>query len=375
MNRKKRILFLVSSMQGGGAERVASLLCNAWAAEGHKVVLMPTFSTRVTCVYPLTSGVRLEFLADRVNSTKNTFWAKLMRLWAIRQAISYFSTDVVVSFLTNVNIAAIIAAKTTHVPVIVSERNYPPLMSISPFLSIMRRLTYPWATYVITQTDRGKEWIKTHCPSSRVRVIPNPIILPLPVSSDEPIIEPESFLTPDRQIVLAVGRLHQQKGFDLLLKAFAVLSSKFPTWDLVILGEGPERKNLETQGMDLYLKKRFFMPGRVGNMTQWYKRADMFVLSSRYEGFPNALMEAMAHGLPVVSFNCKTGPQELIQHKKNGILVPLDKQVHGLTAALQNLMQKNKLHQEIGVAARGIYEKFSMEYIQSLWNDVLNQES
>lgn len=359
-------------MQGGGAERVAALLCNAWAEEGHEVILMPTFSGRGKCVYPLDPRVRLEFLADCVGSAQKTVWTKFKRLWTMHKVIQNIAADVVVSFFTNINVTAIVAATGTGVPVIVSERIYPPLYSISRFWSIMRRLTYPRATYVVAQTERGKDWIEAHCPGSQVKVIPNPLALPLP--EGEPIMDPQVWVPPDRKLLLAVGRLHQQKGFDLLLEAFAALGNKFPDWDLMILGEGSEREALETKRMALCLEGRVFMPGRVGNISQWYKRADLFVMSSRYEGFPNVLLEAMAHGLATVSFDCKTGPQDLIRHEVNGVLVPLEKDVKGLTVALKSLMVNEAVRSRMGAAACEVRDRFSKKTVKVLWAEVLNME-
>ena len=211
-----------------------------------------------------------------------------------------------VSFLTHVNVVAIIAAMGMNVPVIVSERSYPPLLPLHWFWSVMRRLTYPRASCVVAQTGIIREWLEKYCPGSRVKVIPNPVVWPLP--QDKPIVEPQAWVAPDRKALLAVGRLGPEKGFDLLLDAFAGVVKNFPDWDLVILGEGPEREALEAKRAVLGLEGLVFMPGRVGNVGAWYERADLYVMTSRYEGFPNTLAEALAHGLPAVSIDCETGP-------------------------------------------------------------------
>ena len=370
---KKRILFLVSSMQGGGAERVAALLCNAWAETGHEVALMPTFVGRGECVYPLDARVRLEFLADHVRTTNKTVWTSLWRFWALRKAIRDFSPDVVVSFLTHVNVVAIIAAMGMDVPVIVSERSYPPLLPLNWFWSLMRRLTYSMASCVVVQTGIVREWIEKYCPGSRVKVIPNPVAWPL--SLDKPIVEPQAWVAQDRKLLLSVGRLGPEKGFDLLLDALASVVKDFPDWDLVILGEGPEREALEAKRVALGLAGRVFMPGRAGNVGAWYERADLYVMTSRYEGFPNTLLEAMAYGLPVVSFDCEAGPRDIIRHEVNGLLVAPGKGDEGLAAALRCLMRNDALLSRMGEAACEVRERFSMETVKEFWAEVLNLES
>jgi len=124
-----------------------------------------------------------------------------------------------------------------------------------------------------------------------------------------------------RRIVLAVGRFTKVKGFDLLIKAFAGIAIAYADWDLVILGEGPERSDLEAQVEALGLGHRVKLPGRAGNMPDWYARADLFVMSSHFEGFPLVLVEAMAHGCPAVSFDCDTGPRDIIRDEMDGRLV------------------------------------------------------
>ena len=109
-------------------------------------------------------------------------------------------------------------------------------------------------------------------------------------------------------MLLSVGRLTKQKGFDQLISHFATLARSHANWDLIILGEGEERTALEAQIADADLTQRIKLPGRVNNVSEWYADADLFVMSSRFEGSPNVLLEAMAHGVPAVSFDCPTGP-------------------------------------------------------------------
>jgi len=365
----KKILFFVSSMQGGGAERVAALLCNHWARKGHEVLVVPTFSGRGGCFYPLDESVRLEYLADRVGTTRKTPWTMARRLLAMRAMVQEFQPDVVVSFFPHVNVAALLATRGLGVPVVVSERIYPPLMAIGPIWPILRRWVYPWASMVVMQTQRGLAWLQQESPTSRGYVVPNPCLYPLP--EGEPRVEPGSVVCEDRRILLGVGRLVAQKDFSQLINAFASLSERFPEWDLVILGEGQERVSLKKQVAAQGLVGRVHLPGRVGNLGAWYSRADLYAMSSRFEGFPNTLMEAMAHGVPAVSFDCNTGPADLIEDGVNGYLVPPPAGSVGLADKLAELMADDVTRDAMGKRAAIVRERYSIEQVAVQWERVL----
>ncbi|MBU2572081.1 MAG: glycosyltransferase family 4 protein [Gammaproteobacteria bacterium] len=364
-----RILFLVSSMQGGGAERVAALLCNQWVQQGHAVTLMPTFSGRGDCLYPLDERVKLDYLADRVGSTRRSVLNKIKRLFALRRAMREISPDVVVSFLPPVNVAAILSAAGLEIPVIVSERTYPPAMPLGTVMEQARKWLYPHARTVVVQTQQASGWLAATCPSANGMVIPNPVVWPLPVG--EPEVMPVQIVAKSRKLLLAVGRLGEEKEFHHLLSAFKLCAEIRPDWDLVILGEGNERAGLEALRSELGLDGRVHLPGRVGNLADWYERADLYVMSSRFEGFPNTLLEAMAHGLPVVSFDCDSGPRYIIRHDTDGLLVAPESGIKGLAASLSWLMDDKERREAMGQRAVDVRERFSMARVSALWTAVL----
>ena len=356
-------------MQGGGAERVAALLCNYWAEHGDDVTLMPTFSGRGKCLYPLDERVRLVYLADRVGSRSRSVYNMVRRFMALRKSIRESRPDVIVSFLTQVNVAALLASWGLRIPVVVSERTYPPALLLSVGLGLLRKVAYPWAASVVVQTGRGLQWLEGCCPSAHGRIIPNPVIYPLPCG--EPVVSSTSVVAGNKRVVLAVGRFGREKGFDQLLMAFGSLASQNHEWDLIILGDGSERENLEQLRGRLGLKGRVHLPGRVGNPGDWYVRADLYVMSSRFEGFPNTLLEAMAHGLPVVSFDCETGPADIIRHGIDGFLVPPSEGVEGLAWAMDTLMRDENMRQRMGKEAIAVRDRFSAQRIMAEWEEVL----
>ena len=206
MSNRQHILFLVSGMQGGGAERIASTLSNYWIKKGYRVTLVPTFSGRGDCIYHLDKQVELDFLADRVGSTKQSIWNRFRRLWVLRKVIRQYNPDIIVSFLTHVNVAAILCAFGSRIPVIVSERIYPPRYRLGFFLETLRALLYPFASAVVMQTNQGLAWLKDKISQHNGVVIPNPLTYPM--VSSTPVVMPSDVISKDRKICLSVGQFH-----------------------------------------------------------------------------------------------------------------------------------------------------------------------
>jgi glycosyltransferase involved in cell wall biosynthesis len=245
------------------------------------------------------------------------------------------------------------------------------MRSVGLGLQVLRRLLYPQASAVVMQTKRGHDWLAAMAPKAPGRVIPNPVVYPLPTS--EPQIAPDAVVPHDRKVLLAVGRLVEEKRFEWIVDGFAEIAGRHSRWDLVILGEGVERGALEGLVQKKGLGTRVHLPGRVGNLADWYRRADLYVLSSRFEGFPNTLVEAMAHGLPAVSVDCDTGPRDIINHDVDGWLVAADDDSRPLAYALDMLLSDPERCARLGQAAVAVRERFSIERIAAQWDCVLEQ--
>jgi glycosyltransferase involved in cell wall biosynthesis len=171
-----------------------------------------------------------------------------------------------------------------------------------------------------------------------------------------------------------MGRLVRQKGFDLLVEAFARVASMHPDWRVVILGEGAERANLTASIHAAGLVDRVSLAGFASAPERAMRQADLFVLPSRFEGFPNSLLEAMAEGMPCISFDCPTGPKELIEHDVSGWLVPAE-DVAALAKGLDMLMGSAELRIRLGAQARGVQQSYSLAAILDKWNRLLESLS
>ena len=361
-----KILFCVRSMHGGGAERVAATLSSAWAERGDEVTLLATYSGRGKCVYDLHPDVKVRWLADEPGMTGKL--KALRKPLLLRQVLKQEQPDVIVSFLTNVNVSVLVASRGLGIPVIVSERTNPVVgSSASRILRVLRRLVYRWSDVAVVQTEDAAAALRERAPGlRRMEIIPNPL------PAGMPAVAAPLDSAPRRQIV-ALGRLAEVKRFDLLIQAFALLAERFPQWDLLICGEGPMRLSLEAQVADLNLQSRVQLPGRTDIPWEVLRQADVVALSSRAEGFPNAMLEAMALGLPCAAVDCPSGPRELSQNGKYALLSPVGNET-SLAENLARLMDDASLRLSLGRdAAVCVRERYGLSAVLAQWDDVLRQ--
>jgi len=294
--------------------------------------------------------------------------ANLRRLYVLRKAMQRYRPDIVLGMMTTASILSVIASTGLRTRVIATEHTHPPSQNLSSLWLKLRRRTYPRAAKVVALTRDTASWIVNHVPGSDMAVIPNAVHWPL--ADSEPKVIPPA--RNGRCRLLAVGRLHTDKGFDILIDAYRDLAQVFPEWDLIILGEGTERERLQTQIDAAGLADRISMPGRVGNMRQWYQACDIYVLSSRVEGLSNSLLEAMACGMPSVAFDCETGPREIIRPDIDGLLVTPVEDPQALAAALSGLMHDKQARKTLASRAVDVRDRFSMRRVLSLWQEVFN---
>jgi GalNAc-alpha-(1->4)-GalNAc-alpha-(1->3)-diNAcBac-PP-undecaprenol alpha-1,4-N-acetyl-D-galactosaminyltransferase len=363
-----KILFLVSSMASGGAERVASILANAWTMRGDQVTLMPTFLECGDCFYELSPDVRLIYLADLLSSRERTWANQIHRLRTLRRFIATERPDVIISFLSNVNVAAIIAALGLGIPVIACEHTNPFSAPAPSLLRLACKFAYPLADTLVVLTDGiAKKYAAHGLFLPRIRVVPNPIFELL-----MNVVHHGSHDGAAKRL-LGVGRLVDGKQFSVLIRVFANLANRHTQWSLRIVGEGPLHPDLQQQIVDLGLESRIELPGAISAIEDQLVEADIFALTSKYEGFPMVLLEAMAVGLPCVSFDCLSGPREMSMDGQVAVLVPLNDE-QALELALERLMLDADLRQTLGSQARAsVLERFALDRILEQW-DLLFKE-
>jgi glycosyltransferase involved in cell wall biosynthesis len=359
-----RLLLTSLNLAAGGTERIVSTLASVLSDRGHAVAVV-TDASKEHDHYLLGPSIRrIAFdSSSRTQHLPHQVARNLVRVKRMRQTIHAFQPDAIISFGATVNLRSLLASVGLGVPVIVSERVDPRTVTLPWGWRLLRRPLYAQAARIVVQTESVAVWARELAGADRVCVIPNPV-RPLDGAAACPGSSGE------RKKVIAVGRLDPQKGFDLLLAAFRQ-SSLASTWQLVILGEGSERVALERQVADLGLQGSVLMPGVVRDPERWLQHAQLFVLSSRFEGFPNALLEAMQCKVAVAAFDCPSGPAEIVRHEQTGLLVPAG-DVDALAAAITRLAADPELRQRLGTAAAAdVTTRFSLERITDLWEKAL----
>lgn len=342
-----------------------SLLATSWTEQGNEVTLF-TLDHGEASAYPIHPGVKRRSLGLEAQSHHflQGLFRNFKRITVLRRVIRESHPDVVISFIDTINVLTLLATRGLSIPVIISERTSPRRRSIGPLWRGLRRLSYPFADALVCLTRGSLVGFQA---MTRVRgtVIPNPAVAPTDLSRQQPIHLSGNTL-------VAMGRLVPEKGFDWLLEAFAQIADRHPEWSLTIIGEGPLRSQLEEQNKTLKLSGRVHFAGELTDPFPTLCAADLFVLSSRFEGFPMALAEAMACGLPVVSFDCPEGPREVIRDGTDGILVPLG-DVVALAAALDRLMGDPQERARLATHAPEVVQRFSRERVLSLWQQLFEE--
>jgi glycosyltransferase involved in cell wall biosynthesis len=366
------LLIFIYSMGDGGAERVTANLANYWAAKGWKIsiVTLASINSDLLELHPSINRISLEMANESANALAGII-QNIRRILTLRKLLRKVQPDITLGKMTTANILLALASwGLPNACAIGAEHNYPGRGSLGYLWQTIRKHTYGLLHAVIALTSESEHWLKQNTNAKRVLVIPNAVSWPL--SGEEPQNVQSVYIRPERRRLLAVGRFVEIKRFDILIEAFSGLANKHTDWDLVIVGDGPLRDTLEKQIRRFNLSNRIFLPGRSSNMGEWYKNSDLYALSSRSEGFPMTLIEAMSYGLTAVSFDCDTGPRDIILHEIDGLLVPPGN-LNELSIALDRLMGDDLLRQQFSARALEVRERFSMTSIANMWEKLFEE--
>ena len=356
-----RIAGVIHSLNGGGAERVMARLVSMLSDRGHDVTLITLddgASDRHE-VGPMVQRVHLDAMRNSKNKLAGLI-ATATRVKALRAAMKLSRPDVVLSFCDVTNVLTLLASRLWSVPVVVSERSDPAAQALSVPWAQLRPKLYRRAAAVVVLTDAAASTVAPWC---RVR----PIVIPSAIDA------PPSDLYYPMDVAgdfVAVGRLEREKGFDLLIDAFAIIASGDPKATLSIYGEGSLRQSLEDQRDRLGLKGRIAMPGWTRPIWPVLRPGGVYILSSRYEGFPSSLLEAMASGMACIAMDCPSGPAAIVRDEVDGLLVPTGN-VDELVSAMLRLRDDQSLRERLGANAREVVKRFGWDSMVNRYEKVL----
>lgn len=353
MKNSKRIAFVVHSLGRGGAEKVVSELSIYWHEKGYAVTII-TFTPEVGYVF---GGRLVNLNLPSGNGLVERGVTLLKRAWQLRKIYQQNSFDLIIAIMESASFPSILVNKKT-----IASNHCNPSLYFSNIEWKLAEYLFPKAQDVVCVSKVAMQAFKQRLPeSTSLTYIYNPVDFErLNLYAQQPTaIEIEG------RYIIAVGRLEQQKRLDRLIQAYAESQLRHEA-KLLILGEGSLRPQLEQQIQSLGLSDRVLMPGNIENPHPNVAGADFLALASDHEGFPMVLIEALAIGKPVISTDCATGPNEIIQHGQNGLLVPVENTL-ALRDALDELYFNKPLRQYLSSNAISSVAHLSINTIAANW--------
>jgi glycosyltransferase involved in cell wall biosynthesis len=364
-----KILFAARSFDNmaGGVERMAISIMNEMVRRGHEVSLLTWDYNDAVTFYPLSKKVNW-FKINLGEPLGKASWSiRIKRTFLIRKMINNASPDLVLAFQHGIFFALRIYTLGMGVTFIAAERN---AVSIYKYISSGKHKN------LIMQSFRLVDQITVQLPSyikdypkylqKKISVIPNRVEqISLEVLSKHKVNS--------RKILLTVGRLSFQKNFKLLIDCFERISGDFLDWDLIIAGDGEELEMLNQLISHSKLSSRVSLLGSVVDVETLYLNADLFCLTSLWEGFPNSLAEALSYGLPAVGFSESSGVNDLIIDNHNGLLASGNNNPESLTIALRTLMSDSKLRYEMSINAINSMKQYQPKKIYDQWEELFNK--
>lgn len=358
----KKICFLIGDLNNfGGTERVTSIIANNLASKGYDITIASMTNGELP-FFDLDTNVKILSLSS--SKVKSSFALRIpLIIRNLRKVLidNNIETLIVVDTISiMVSLPAVSSLKVRHIGW--EHFNFKSNMN-NRKRWFFRRVAARYFDTIITLTDRDKDfWLENSFTKAKIISIPNPT--PYPVQNN-------SYFDKESCTVLAVGRLTYVKGFDMLLQAWKEVVIHKPEWKLKIVGDGEEDTHLKEYIAINRLENSVEMVGKVSNVQDFYKEADIFCLTSRFEGFPMVLLETLSFGIPVVSFNCDTGPEEILRNTGSVLVDKND--VKKLAKELISLMNDRERRNTISYCSKIKAEDYQPSKIIHQWESLFNQ--
>lgn len=353
----------------GGAQRVVSNLCHGWLRRGWEVHLIIVSGAAPAFTVP--SQVKTHALATR-HKRRGVLgaWDNWQHVRALGRVVRAEQLEAVLAVSAVANVHLTQADLPAHVVRVGSEHSYPAHFPLPFYKEWFRRRAYPQLDAMVCPTKEAADYLARAYPGARTLGIPNWLTWPLEKGDG---LTGVAIGRPGRRTFLACGRFDKLKGFSKLIAMFDGLKDRLPDWDLVIVGDGEDRELLKAQVAQAKLGQRVFFPGWLADMESVFRSADVFVFPSVSEGFALVLAEAMACGLPCVSYDCKVGPAEIIRDGVDGVLVPIGSEAV-FSAAMVRLAEDDSERLRLATACPEILSRLSEDTIQPRWAQVLGHK-
>lgn len=347
-------------MELGGANRVIANLTEYFSSKKYEVILINDIEPRPEVkTYKVSNKVRRFFL-DENKKYSNNITKQFKRIYTLRKLVKKENIDVVVSFMGPPNYRMLLATIGMKTKKVVSVRNDPYREYGYGYRKVVARVIFRLTDACVFQTNDAKQYFPKSV-QRKSKVIFNPV---------NTKFYNVCWKATEKSIAI-VGRLQEQKNPLLVLEAFESIANEFPEYKLVYYGDGDLKDEIIKKSSMKNLENRVILHGRVSDVENYLAKSYIYVLSSDYEGMPNALMEAMAVGVPCISTNCPCGgPRSLIQDEKQGVLVPC-KDVNALANAMRELLKDEKLRQEMSLAERKRANEFAPDIVFKQWESFL----
>ena len=353
-----KVVFLINSLNNaGGTERITTSLANYLADDSNIQVTIVAVYNNGTSFFELSPSITLHYL----NNTKhgNIYTDYLRNIQRIRKLAKQIQPNYWIDVCSAMSLMSLPALIGLHIKVI-SWEHFNANVNWNPITSpLARKLISKYAYKIVTLTNDDKHIFKKKYKAKNVICIPNFITVR---------VKGVASLTEKK--ILSIGRFTEQKGFDMLLDAWQLTTCRHEGWVLQIVGQGELKEALREQAQRLELTDSVIFQEPTKNVISLYKNSSIYVMSSRFEGLPLVLIEALSYGLPIISFNCETGPKDIVEHEETGILVPPN-DIKQLATAIDFLANTPDKRKEFQLNSIRKAENFKVPYIIGLWKDIL----